>query len=151
MFRKAVRFETNLQIMLQGRDLNRVDSCKYLGVIFSDVLTCDLHIDSATNAFIKQFNGLYCIFNYLERETLAYLFRTYTSSFYGNESWFYNIIKKNIYRIGVAYHKAVKMISFLNIWDSNHLACSNIRPNIFCHVYAKRMITHVFFFIILIG
>jgi len=38
----------------------------------------------------------------------------------------------------------VKNISFLNVWDSNHAACDNIRVNVFCHMYAKRMINHVF-------
>ena len=94
VFRKPVRFENNLQIMLQGRELNRVASCKYLGVIFSDVLTYDLDIYRATNAFTKQFTGLCCKFNYLDGETLSYLFRTYTSSFNGIESWFYYIYEK---------------------------------------------------------
>ena len=34
VFRKPVRFETNLQIMLQDREFNRVGSCRYLGVFF---------------------------------------------------------------------------------------------------------------------
>ena len=34
VFRKPVRFESILKIMLLGRELNRVARCKYLGVIF---------------------------------------------------------------------------------------------------------------------
>ena len=127
--------------MLQGRDLNWLASCKYL-FFFSYDLTYVLDIDWVTNAFIKQFNGLYCKHNYLERETLAHRFRTYTSSFWGIESWFYNMKKKSLFKISVAYNKAVKKIYFLKVWDSNHLACCSARVNIFCHMYAKRMITH---------
>ena len=72
------------------------------------------------------------------------MFRTYTSSFYGIESWLYKI-KKKIFRTSFTYHKAVKNISFINICDSNPLACSNIRVVItFCHAYTKRMVNSVF-------
>ena len=52
------RNETNSKVLLQGSELNRVVSCENLSVIFSSDLTCDLTIDRATNAFIKQFSGL---------------------------------------------------------------------------------------------
>ena len=45
--------------------------------------------------------------------------------------------KKSLYKIGVVSHNA-------NVWDSNHLACSNIGVIFFCHLCAKRMLTHVF-------
>ena len=63
-------------------------------LFFSDNLTCDLYTDGAANAFIKHFNDLYNTFNYLERETPAQLFRTYTSSFYGIGTWLYKMKKE---------------------------------------------------------
>ena len=94
VFRKPGRNETNLKIMLHDSELNRVATCEYLAVIFSSDITCDLEIDMATNAFIKHFNGLICKFNSLERDMIAYVFRTYTSYFCAVESWLYNIYKK---------------------------------------------------------
>ena len=109
-------------------------------------LTCDLDIHRAKHFIIKHFNGLYCKFNFSECDMLAYLFRTFTSSlysFYGLEPWFYNTKKKNLYKICVAYHKAIQIISFPNVWDTNLSACSNIIVYILCLQYAKRMTYHV--------
>ena len=61
--------------------------CKYLGVILSDDGGIGHDIDRAMNAFLKQFYATYGKFKFCDRNVLCYLFRTYTSSFYGIELW----------------------------------------------------------------
>ena len=47
-------------------------------------------------------------------------------------------------KIGVASQKAVKFTSFINVIGSVHLACSDIKVDNFCHMYAKRTTYHAF-------
>ena len=71
---------------------------------------------------------------------LHYLFRTYTSSFYGVELWHGSISYRHIDKISIIYHKAVKRIARLNVWDSNHEACEIVGIPIFKHLIAMRAI-----------
>ena len=101
------------------------------------ILSPHMYVDRVLNSFLKQFNSMYYKFNFLDRSLLFYLFKTYTSSFYGAETW-YKPCRKSIHKISVSYHKAVKRISGLNVWDSNHEACSIVKAPIFRHLIARR-------------
>ena len=71
---------------------------------------------------------------------IYYLFKSFTSSFYGAELWSNGLQKLNaLHRVSVAYHKAVKKTAGLNVWDSNHVACDMVGVPIFKHLQAKRM------------
>ena len=95
----------------------------------------------AATAFLAQFNSLYIKFSFVDRELMFFLFRTYTSSFYGIESWWYKLTAASTNKIAVAYHNAVKKVAGLNVWDSNHVACEIVNVPIFKHLLAKRLIT----------
>ena len=51
---------------------------------------------------------------------------------------------KSFYKLSVAYHKAVKRICRMNVWESNHVACALAGIDIFKHHYAKRMVNFIF-------
>ena len=97
-------------------------------------------VERATDSFLKQFNALYYKFNFASLNVLSFLFKTYSSSFYGIELWYNDKNRKNIMnKISVAYHKAIKKILGMNVWESNHLACERLGVNLFKHLQAKRM------------
>ena len=120
--------------------LPQVKQCKYLGVILSDDGGIGHDIDRAMNAFLKQFYATYGKFKFCDRNVLCYLFRTYTSSFYGIELWVDKIKRFQMDKISVAYHKAVKQVCQMNIWDSNHVACELAGVPTFKHLLAKRWV-----------
>ena len=91
-----------------------------------------------TSSFLKQFNSLFYKFNYVDRKVLTFLFRTYTSSFYGLENWTLTGCKRDFQKLSITYHKAVKRICSMNVWESNHDACKIAEVHIFKHLYAKR-------------
>ena len=69
--------------------------CKYLGVIFMDNMSLEKDSERCYQSFLNQFNSLYYKFNFLNNETLIFLFQSYCSSFYGVELWYDYILKKN--------------------------------------------------------
>ena len=78
-------------------------------------------------------------FNFADRNVLAFLFRSYCTSFYGMELHCDLRRKSNLKPIAVAYHKAIKKLCNLNRWDSNHYACDLLNIDVFIHLQAKRM------------
>ena len=72
------------------------------------------------------------------------MFKSYTSSFYGLELWFHNLSVASLRKIAVTYHKAVKRVCGLNVWDSNHAACDAVGVSIFQHLHAQRLVKHLF-------
>ena len=88
---------------------------------------------------------MYHKFSFTRSDVLFFRVKTYTLSFYGINLWFENDIKhRNIYGLSVAYHKAVKKVVGMNVWDSNHLACELMRLNLFEHLLVKRLLKHYF-------
>ena len=97
------------KIYLAGRELLKVTQIKYLGVIISDDLTLGNDVDRASGDFLKQFNAFYHKFYFLPSDIVHFLFKTYTTAFYGCNTWFEHVINENnIRKIAVSYHKAVK-------------------------------------------
>ena len=131
----------NLPTMwLDNCELKKVNSIKYLGVYLSGNGDMGMDIDRVITCFLKQFNSLYSKFHCIDRRVLAYLFKSYTSSFYGIDLWFDKIYDYQLNKISVAYHKAIKRICGMNVWDSNHDACERMGVNTFTHLLVKRLI-----------
>ena len=144
-FKARQSLDHNHIIKLSGATLEKTSEIKYLGVILSENMSLKNEIGKATKAFLKQFNGFYSKYNFLDSEILYFLFRTYTSSFYGSNLWFeQNLTTNGLRNISVTYHKAVKRTAGLKTWDNNHDACNIVNVNIFRHLVAKRMLNHFF-------
>ena len=144
LFDGGRKMESCSSIKLLGVDLKRVDTLKYLGLVFRHDLSNSTDIDRVMNSFLQQFNSVYRKFNFVDKEVLLHLFRSYTSSFYGMESWCYKLSNMSLRKISVAYHKAVKRICGYNTWDSNHRACDDAGVPIFKHLHALRLIKYIF-------
>ena len=140
VFKKSKYKNIDTKVKLNGINLNRVQNCKYLGVILSDVLSIHEDTERVLNSFLKQFNALYYRFNFIQSDILKFLFKTYAFSFYGSELWFETISQNKCFNnLAIAYHKAVKRICHLNVWDSNHLACELVGVPVFKHLHASRI------------
>ena len=140
VFRRNKSEYNTVPVRLSGQPLVRVTECTYLGVVLSENLCVDKDVNRATNSFLKQFNFIYHKFNYVGAELLAFFFRNYTSSFYAIETWNFGLTLRCLRGIAVAYHKAVKRVCGMNVWESNHDACKIAGVSIFKHLYAKRRI-----------
>ena len=136
----ARKVSSSPKILMNGVEVKEVSQCKYLGVILSGDGSMKHDIDRALNSFLKQFNAMYSKFYFTNKEVLFYLFKSFTSSFYGIELWCSNIPQYQLNYISVAYHKAIKKISGLNVWDSNHLGCEIADVRIFKHMLARRLV-----------
>ena len=69
---------------------------------------------------------------------------TYTSSFYGTETW-YSFRNASVFKdFTIVYHKCVKKVAGLNVWDSNHEACEIVNVPIFKHLLATILISVLF-------
>ena len=140
---KHAKFKGNsaAAVFLDDVQLVQVDKCKYLGVMLSENGDLGHDIDRVINDFLKQFYAMYGKFNFCDRNVLCYLFRSYTSSFYGIELWVERMKVFQLDKISVAYHKAVKKVCCMNTWESNHVACEIVGVHIFKHLLAKRWVS----------
>ena len=95
-----------------------------------------LDLDRAINSYLKQFNSIYYRFGSLDNCYKFFLFKTFTS-FYGSELWYDQLETPNKFnKIAVCYHKTVKKLTGLNVWESNHDACSIADVLLFKHYLA---------------
>ena len=100
--------DLNSSIYLNEVLLERVYDYKYIGIILKDDLNNGKDVDRATNNFLVQFNALYHKFSFASQNVLNFLFKTYSSSFYGIELWYNDKNRmRNMQKIAVAYHKAI--------------------------------------------
>ena len=127
-------------VYLNGNQLSRTIECKYLGVFLPHNGNIYFDIDRVINSFLKQFNGMYSKFSFADKQVLYHLFKTFTSSFYGIDVWFEKLTLTQLSKISVAYHKAVKRICGLNVWDNNHIACDIVGVRTFKHLLANRLL-----------
>ena len=69
---------------------------------------------------------------------------TYTSSFYGAETW-YGIRKTSVFKdLAMVYHKCIKKVAGGNVWDSNYEVCETASIPIFKRLFAKRLVNFLF-------
>ena len=121
--------------------LSPVNKCTYLGVILTDNNDIGPDVDRVMNSFLKQFNGFHSKFYFLNRQVQYFLFKSYSTSFYGIDVWFNDIKAYQLKKISVTYHKAVKKICGLKPWDNNHIACDTANVLIFRHLLARRRLS----------
>ena len=85
---------------------------------------------------LKQFNSMYYKFGSVDNRCKFFLFKSFTS-FYGAELCYDGLPNMFKFRkMSVCYHKTVKRVAGLNVWDSNHLACSIVGVQLFKHFLA---------------
>ena len=135
---KNCKFLNSPTINICGENLKSVKNCKYLGVELTSNGDMGKEVNRVTNSFLKQFNGFFSKFYFAEKRVLFFLFKSYTTSFYGIDLWPSSIRGYDLNKISVAYHKAVKRICGLYTWNSNHEACEIAGVLIFKHLLAKR-------------
>ena len=123
---------------LNGERLVITRSIKYLGVFFSYDFSIDNDINRIMESFLKQFNCFYHKCNFLPNNILNFLFKTYSTSFYGIGSWY--SFRHSFRTLSVAYHKAIKKLAGMRVWQSNHDACEKIGVNTIKHLISKRML-----------
>ena len=97
-------------------------------------------VDRIMNAFLRQFNGMFSKFSFLNFNARCFLFNSFCSSFYGMETWVETLREYQLKKISVAYHKAVKRVGGFEVWNSNHDACEAVGVLLFRHLWAKRLL-----------
>ena len=140
IFKSHRHSNINAEVNFKGQALKRVKFFKYLGIILSENMCIKDDIGRSMSTFLKQFNGMFYKFHKMNSQVLNYLFKTYTNSFYGIEMWYDNWKYRGLKNIAVTYHKAVKKIAHMNVWESNHVACETVGVPIFKHLLSKRII-----------
>jgi len=95
-------------------------------------------------SFYKQFNSLSSKFSCMDQKVLLHLFKMHAMCFYGVESWFCKLFKKDLNNISIPYHKAIKRICKRSYYDSNHECLEMANLPIFKHLVAKRLISFAF-------
>jgi len=142
VFRCSKGMDIQTNVHSSGLVLERVNNLKYLGVYLSEDFGIQRDIDRVMTSFLRQFNSMYHKFHQVDPKILYYLFRSYTCSFYGVALWYGKTFKScHLRKLAVAYHKAVKKVASMNIWDSNHVACEKVGVDTFPHLIAKRLIS----------
>ena len=100
--------------------------------------------ERAKLAFFKQFNSKYRKFSFVDKNLLLNIFQLHTMSFYGAETWYVKLNKKDLRNISVPYHKAIKRICGRNTYVSNHECHEQVNLLIFKHFLAKKQIQFSF-------
>ena len=145
VFRKDKKVVPIYRMRIGESILEEVNSIKYLGCMLDNRLNDAMDCDRALDSFLKQFNGMFHKFYYMNREVLTYLFKAYTSSFYACELCSGKYNRERVFKkISVGYHKAIKRICHLPVWASNHSACEILGVDIFNHLQAKRMVGYAY-------
>ena len=79
-----------------------------LQVVLTDDLSCAKDDERVKLAFFKCFNSIYHKFSFVDKNVLLHLSRLHAMSFYGAETWYIILNKKDLKSISVPYHKAIK-------------------------------------------
>ena len=129
-------------LTLQGLPLRPAHDCTYLGVVLQDDMACTKDAERAVKAFFRQYNSLYHKFSFVDTDVLIHLFKLHAMSFYGTETWFMKLYKKDIKKVAVPYHGAIKRICGRSWYDSNHECLEYAKLRIFKHLLAKKIICY---------
>ena len=144
IFKHRKSLVLNSVVCLEGLTIKRVHDYKYLGIVLSEDLSLDKDINRISNSFLKQFYSMYSKFYHASNDVLHYLFKAYSNSFYGIEMCFDAWRNREVNKLAITYHKAVKRVARLNVWDSNHEGCSIVGVPIFQHMMSKRIVSYFF-------
>ena len=107
-------------------------------------------IDRLCDPFLRQINGMYHKFKFLDIKILHFLFISYCISLYGIEMCCDVLESQKQYKsISVTCHKAIKQVCGMIFRDTSHVACANMNLEIFKHLLAKRC--NIFFLSVVIS
>ena len=133
------------KIFLNGCKLKQVDEYKYLGIIISSNNSVSSDISRVCSSFLKQFYSVYRKFCFTDFNVMLFLFKTHCLSFYGAELWSnVKASSKDFRTLAVAYHKCIKRIRGLPVWESNHKVCEQTGLNTFEHLVNKKIVSFLF-------
>ena len=131
------------KMYMYGEQIERVSSCKYLGIILDEDMSIKSDVKRCCKSFLAQFNSMYYKFNFLDRSQIIFLFNSFCKSFYGSELWSSNLNKRGSFdSISVAYHNALKKILNLSKWHNNHLAAEMSNMLLFKHFLSEKIVCH---------
>ena len=71
-------------------------------------------------------------------------FRLHSMLFYGVETWYMRLYKKDLKNVAVPYHKVFKRICGRNSYDSNHECLEQVNLSIFQDLFVKKQIQFTF-------
>ena len=131
-------------VSLGDTNVPRVSEYNYLGTILAEDLCVSEDVNRASNKYLKQYHSIYAKFYKMSDDVLHYLFRTHSLSFYGAELWYDSLSSRSVKDLAIAYHKGVKKVARLNVWDNNHLACDIVSVPIFNHLLSRRSICFLY-------
>ena len=127
------------EIEVTGSRIKRVEQINYVGKVLSDNSSIAGDVDSCCDSLLRQFNGLYHKFKFLDMNILHFLFISCCMSLYGIEMWYDKLKSQKQYkRISVTYHRAIKQMCGMQFWDNIHVACDKLNLDIFKHLLVKR-------------
>ena len=128
VFKNNKNKNVDFSIYLRGTELTRSSKIKYLGVVLEENPLSLSDVDRCMNSFLSQFNFMYYNFFRISDEKLkAFLFNSYCTSFFAIETWYDLLLKPALFRrISVAYHKAIKKLCGMNVWESFFLCYRNM-------------------------
>ena len=92
---------------MNNQPLSQVMETTHLVVVLTDDISCTKDVEWAKLAFFKHFNSIYHKFSFVDKNLLLNLFRLHEILFYGAETWYIKLIKKDFKKVSVPYHKAI--------------------------------------------
>ena len=145
IFKCRKRDNIVLEFFINDTIIKIVSEYKYLGIIINEKLSCTDDIKRSSNAFLRQFYGLYRKFYFTDFNVFRFLFISHCMSFYGVELW--NDLKGSMYEFHAAevtYHKKIKQFLGFPVWQSNHFSCEVAGLPIFKHLVNRRILSFAF-------
>jgi hypothetical protein len=134
-----------INVSINGRKMDRVDSYKYLGVMLSSNLLNKEDILRSENSFLRQFYSIFRRFKFAERSVMLFLFKSHCLSLYGSELWYDLTGCKGVFNShAINYHKSVKKMIGAPWRESNHVVCEETGLPIFKHLINWKIISFAF-------
>ena len=129
------------RILMNGSDLEQVESFRYLGFILTRDMSNSDDIARARQKFYSDFNCLLRKFYFADPSVKVFLFKQFCLQLYGSDLWFPNTKTLTaLKQFGVGYHKAIKKILGLSYHESNHYVCQEASLLTFQHLVNKKKI-----------
>ena len=85
-----------ISLTMNNQPLRQVMETTHLGVVLTDDLSSAKDVVRAKLAFVKQFSSMYHKIRFVDKNELLHLFRLHAMSFYGAETWYINLNKKDL-------------------------------------------------------
>ena len=135
----------DFSLFIDGRKVERVYDCKYLGIRLCDDFSLTVDIEKCHKTFLGQFNSMFYKFNFVGRDQLIFLFNAFCMSFYGIDLWHECFVHpRALKEISIAYHKALKRITGLSMYHNNHDAAMLSGQLLMKHLVMSRAISLLF-------